>query len=102
VLDRSRIAVTEQVVRAMAEAKTRPRVFISGSAVGYYRDRADEWLTEASSGGDDFLAQLCRRWEGAARDAERLGARVVLLRTGVVLGGAGGRPAVRFPRAGPG
>ena len=86
VLEGSRIAVTEQLVRAMAEAKTRPRVFVSGSAVGYYGDQADELLTEASSGGDDFLARLCRRWESAAEDAHRLGVRVVLLRTGVVLG----------------
>ena len=83
VLERSRIAVTEQLVQAMAEVKTCPRVFISGSAVGYYGDRGDEPLTEASSGGEDFLARLCRRWESAAVDAERLGARVVLLRTGV-------------------
>ena len=97
VLEDSRITVTEQLVRAMAEAKTRPRVFISGSAVGYYGDRADERLTEASSGGDDFLARLCRRWESAAQDAERLGVRVVLLRTGVVLGRAGGALAQMLP-----
>jgi uncharacterized protein (TIGR01777 family) len=97
VLEGSRIAVTEQLVRAMAEAKTRPRVFVSGSAVGYYGDQADELLTEASSGGDDFLARLCRRWESAAEDAHRLGVRVVLLRTGVVLGRAGGALAQMLP-----
>jgi uncharacterized protein (TIGR01777 family) len=97
VLERSRIAVTEQLVQAMAEVKIRPLVFISASAVGYYGDRGDELLTEASSGGDDFLAQLCRRWERAALDAERLGARVVLLRTGVVLGRAGGALAQMLP-----
>jgi uncharacterized protein (TIGR01777 family) len=93
----SRINVTEQLVRAMAVAKTRPRVFVSGSAVGYYGDRADERLTEASSGGNDFLAHLCGRWERAAQDAERLGVRVVLLRTGVVLGRAGGALAQMLP-----
>jgi uncharacterized protein (TIGR01777 family) len=97
VLERSRIAVTEQLVRAMAEVKTCLRVFISGSAVGYYGDRGDEPLTEASSGGEDFLARLCRRWERAALDAERVGARVVLLRTGVVLGRAGGALAQMLP-----
>ncbi len=97
VLEKSRIAITEQLVRAMAEARTRPRIFISGSAVGCYGDRADEWLTEASSGGDDFLARLCGRWESAARAAEWLGARVVLLRTGVVLGRAGGALAQMLP-----
>lgn len=97
VLEESRITVTEQLVRAMAEAKPCPRVFMSGSAVGYYGDRADDRLTEASSGGADFLARLCRRWESAAQDAERLGARVVLLRTGVVLGRAGGALAQMLP-----
>ncbi len=97
VLEGSRIAVTAQLVRAMAEAKTRPRIFVSGSAVGYYGDRADELLTEASCGRDDFLARLCRRWENAAEDAHRLGVRVVLLRTGVVLGRAGGALAQMLP-----
>ena len=97
VLERSRVAVTGQLVQAMAEVKTCPRVLISGSAVGYYGDRGDEPLTEASSGGEDFLARLCRRWESAALDAERLGARVVLLRTGVVLGRAGGALAQMLP-----
>ena len=97
VLENSRIAVTEQLVCAMAAATTRPHVFISGSAVGYYGDRADESLTETSSGGDDFLAHLCRRWECAAQEADSLGARVVLLRTGVVLGRAGGALARMLP-----
>ena len=81
----------------MGEAKSRPRVFISGSAVGYYGDRTDELLTEASSAGDHFLARLCRRWECASQEAARLGARVVLLRTGLVLGRAGGALAHVLP-----
>ena len=97
VLESSRIAVTEQLVRAMAEAKSRRRVFISGSAVGYYGDRTDEPLTEASSTADDFLSRLCRRWERAAQEAARLGARVVLLRTGLVLGRAGAALAHVLP-----
>ena len=97
ILEDSRITVTEQLVRAMAEATSCPRVLVSGSAVGYYGDRADEQLTEASGGSDDFLARLCRRWESAAQDAERLGTRVVLLRTGVVLGRAGGALAPMLP-----
>jgi uncharacterized protein (TIGR01777 family) len=97
ILERSRIVVTEQLVQAMAEAKKCPRVFISGSAVGYYGDRGDEPLTEASSAGDDFLARLCGRWESAALNAEQLGARVVLVRTGVVLGRSGGALAKMLP-----
>ncbi len=97
VLEDSRIKVTALLVRAIGEAKPRPRIFISGSAVGYYGDRADETLTEASSPGGDFLAQLCRKWEGAAQEAERLGLRVVRLRTGVVLGREGGALAQMLP-----
>ncbi len=97
ILADSRIEVTGQLVRAMAAAKMRPRVFISGSAVGYYGDRGDERLTETSASGDGFLAGLCREWEAAAQPAELLGVRVVLLRTGVVLGRAGGALAQMLP-----
>ena len=96
-LEQSRVQLTEQLVDAMAAAGTRRSVLVSGSAVGYYGDRGDESLTEASAHGDDFLAQLCIRWEWAARKAENLGARVVLLRTGVVLGRAGGALARMLP-----
>src|SRR3954468_21660838 len=96
-LDDSRVALTEQLVDAMAAAGLRRSVLVSGSAVGYYGDRGGESLTEASAHGDDFLAQLCIRWEWAARKAENLGARVVLLRTGVVLGRAGGALSKLLP-----
>ena len=97
ILETSRVAVTDLLVRAMTDAKRRPSIFISGSAVGYYGDRADEQLTEASAGGDGFLARLCRQWENAAQPAERLGLRIVHLRIGVVLGRAGGALAEMQP-----
>jgi NAD(P)-dependent dehydrogenase (short-subunit alcohol dehydrogenase family) len=84
-LEDSRVTVTDVLVGAIAAARTRPGVFISGS------DRGDETLTETSTSGDGFLAQLCREWELAAQPAEALGLRVVRLRTGVVLGRAGAR-----------
>ena len=96
-LESSRVEVTDLLVRAIAKARTRPGVLVSGSAVGYYGNRADERLDEASSGGDDILARLCRRWESAAQSAESLGVRVALLRTGVVLGRAGGALAQMQP-----
>jgi uncharacterized protein (TIGR01777 family) len=97
VLEDSRVAVTDQLARAMAAAKPRPRVLVSGSAVGIYGDRGGEQLSEASSLGDDFLARLCREWESAAQPAEASGVRVVELRTGVVLGPAGGALAQMLP-----
>lgn len=84
----SRIKLTENLVDAMGQLKKaqRPRVLINASAVGYYGDRSDHELTESSSLGEGYLAELCRDWEAAAMEAERLGVRVVTLRTGVVLG----------------
>lgn len=97
ILEDSRIGVTRNLVRALEMARTRPRVFVSGSAVGYYGDRADQALTEASAAGDGYLAEICRRWEAAAQQAEALGIRVIRLRTGVVLGRSGGALAQMLP-----
>jgi uncharacterized protein len=96
-LEASRIGVTEYLVRALAAAEPRPRTLVSGSAVGIYGDRGNEPLTEQSAPGDDFLAQLCQRWERAASAAEAYGVRVVLLRTAVVLGKGGGALARMLP-----
>lgn len=97
ILRGSRVALTQELVQALDAARKRPRVLISGSAVGYYGDRADAVLTEASTPGDDFLAKLCQEWEAAARPAESLGLRVATLRIGVVLGRDGGALAQMLP-----
>jgi hypothetical protein len=65
-------------------------VIVSGSAIGYYGDRGDEVLTEASAPGDDFLADLCVQWERAAQPVVDAGIRLVTVRTGLVLGRHGG------------
>lgn len=96
-LDDSRVQLTKDLVRAIQATTPRPRVLVSGSAVGWYGDRGDERLTEQSTPGDDFLAQLCRRWEEAAMAAQASGLRVVLSRTGVVLGRDGGALAQMLP-----
>jgi hypothetical protein len=83
----SRILSTGNVARAIASGG--PTVLVSGSAVGFYGSRGDEVLDESSPGGDDFLAEVSAAWEEAARPAERR-ARVVLLRTGIVLAREGG------------
>ena len=89
-LTESRLGLTERLVKAMASATNAPRVLVSGSAVGYYGDRGEEVLTEGSAPADDFLGKLCQDWERAASRAEVVGTRVVLLRTGIVLGRDGG------------
>src|SRR5919106_2956653 len=82
----SRIDTTCAIVGAMAKAKAKPKFLINASAVGYYGACGDEMLTEKSTPGTDYLAQVCVSWEREARKAQDYGVRVVLLRTGIVLG----------------
>lgn len=86
----SRVNGTALIAKAIAEMTTKPRVFLSGSAIGIYGDRGEEILDENSSLGDDFLAGVCKDWEGATKPAEDVGVRVVHLRTSLVLGRGGG------------
>lgn len=86
----SRLRATRALVQAMEAARRPPRLLLSGSAVGYYGPRGDEVVTEAGGPGADFLSQVCVAWEGEARRAEALGARVAVLRTGLVLAREGG------------
>lgn len=90
VLRNSRIALTATLLRRIADAHHKPDVFLSGSAIGYYGDRGDDWQDESASAGQDFGALLCAEWEAAALPAEAMGIRLCLLRTGLVLDAAGG------------
>lgn len=93
----SRVDGTRHLVNALSTLSRRPKVLISASAIGIYGDRGDEVLTEQSGSGIGFLAQVTEDWESAARLAEALGIRVVLLRFGVVLGRDGGALAKMLP-----
>lgn len=88
----SRAQGTGILAGAMAEARPRggPGVLVSGSAVGYYGDRGDEILSEASPAGSGFLAEVGQAWESATAPAEAAGIRVVRLRIGLPLTPAGG------------
>jgi len=89
----SRVDGTTTVARAMAEALAAgqgPRVLLSSSAIGFYGDTGDRLTDETGPTGEGFLADVCRQWEAATAAAEQAGARVVHLRTGIVLSGAGG------------
>lgn len=86
----SRVVGTQHLIEAMSGAKSRPGVLVCASAVGYYGNRGEEELTEEAGAGKDFLAEVCQAWETEARRAEALGVRVVMLRTGIVLGPGGG------------
>ena len=93
----SRTQGTALLAGALARLDQPPAVLLSASAIGYYGDRGDEHLDEASSGGSDFLAQVCREWETAADPARDAGMRVVHPRTGVVLSRSGGALAEMLP-----
>jgi hypothetical protein len=86
----SRIEGTRTLVSALGRLPRRPAVLLAASAVGIYGSRGEEILTESSSPGGGFLADLTKEWEAAANTAESLGIRVVNLRFGVVLGRDGG------------
>lgn len=93
----SRVDLTARLVAALEGLTKRPRVLVSGSAVGVFGDRGDQPLDETSAAGTGFLPGLCADWEAAARRAESLGLRVVLVRTGIVLGLDGGALVSMLP-----
>ena len=84
----SRIEPTEVLSAAVVEASV--PVLINASAVGYYGDTGGRTADETAPPGEGFLAQLCQDWEAATAPAANDGARVVLVRTGLVLAPSGG------------
>lgn len=88
----SRVIGTRHLVQGLAALgeDERPSVLIGGSAIGYYGAHGDEPIDEEAPCGVDFLAQTCNAWETETVAAERLGVRVVRVRTGVVLHRDGG------------
>lgn len=86
----SRVTGTRNLVRGLKEALPHPKVLVSTSALGYYGNCGDDVLTEAAGPGNDFLADVCVRWEEEAVHAEDFGMRVVRLRSGHVLSPKGG------------
>ena len=93
----SRIGSTDLIARAIATAPGPPKAFITMSAVGYYGNRGGEILTEQSTAGENFLAQVCRAWEASSAPARAVGVRVVHARAGIVLGHGGGILAALVP-----
>jgi uncharacterized protein (TIGR01777 family) len=86
----SRVGGTRLLASALARLDAKPRTLVCASAIGYFGNRGDELLDEASSAGDGFLSEVCTEWERAASPAAEAGIRVVHLRLGLVLSPAGG------------
>lgn len=81
----SRIGSTRFLAETLAGLEQAPKTLVVASAIGYYGSRDDELLTEESSPGSGFLANLCQAWEDAVAPAREAGIRVINLRSGVVL-----------------
>lgn len=98
VLEASRMQSTRSLAAAIRTVKTKPHVFIQGSAMGFYgaHDNGGEF-DESASPGSDFLARLCVAWEGEAQPVAMLGCRLVVIRTGIVLSRKGGALAKLLP-----
>ncbi len=88
ILLESRLNATGSLVAAMRSLPAPPRVFVSASGAGYYGPTGDQPIGEAAPAGDDFLGRMASAWEAAAAPASAH-ARVVLLRTGLVMGAEG-------------
>ncbi len=86
----SRVDSTRLLADTIAALQHPPAVVVNASAVGYYGDGAGSILTEASTAGSGFLAELCVAWEAATAPAAQAGIRVANLRSGIVLSVAGG------------
>jgi uncharacterized protein len=90
VLSDSRIHPVRLLVQSFGKLRQKPHVFLCASAIGYYGNRGDEILTEASASGTDFLSEVCRQWEAEAMQAQGHGNRTACLRFGVILSIRGG------------
>ncbi|MER6128830.1 TIGR01777 family oxidoreductase [Streptomyces sp. NPDC001795] len=93
----SRVLGTAALAEAVASLPGPPRVFVSGSAIGYYGETGDREVDEKSPPGDGFLPSMCVEWEEAAAAAQEAGVRTVFVRTGLVVARGGGAWGRLFP-----
>ncbi|WP_030805286.1 TIGR01777 family oxidoreductase [Streptomyces sp. NRRL S-337] len=93
----SRVLGTRALAEALASMDVPPRVFVSGSAIGYYGDTGDRRTDESAPAGHGFLPEVCVDWEAAARPAQDAGIRTVFARTGLVVARSGGAWGRLFP-----
>ncbi|MFI9080545.1 TIGR01777 family oxidoreductase [Streptomyces sioyaensis] len=93
----SRVLGTRTLAAALTAMDTPPRVFVSGSAIGYYGDTGDRRTDESAPAGHGFLPEVCVAWEDAAKPAREAGIRTVFARTGLVVARSGGAWGRLFP-----
>jgi uncharacterized protein (TIGR01777 family) len=93
----SRVQSSELLVRSILALDSKPEVVVTSSAVGFYGDGGERELAESSPAGNGFLAEVCVKWEACWRPLVEAGVRVVMLRTGVVMGKGGALKAMERP-----
>lgn len=94
----SRIKSTDKIVQIIKQMKTKPTVFISGSAIGFYGTSTDLVFTEKTvASGNDFLADVVTKWENTAKQIESMGIRTIYARFGLILGQEGALPLMTLP-----
>ncbi|MGW1724697.1 TIGR01777 family oxidoreductase [Streptomyces sp. NPDC002306] len=93
----SRVLGTTALAEAMTALDRPPRVFLNGSAIGFYGDTGDRVADEDTPAGHGFLPGLCVEWEAAAAPAREAGVRTVFSRTGLVVARGGGAWGRLFP-----
>ncbi|MFE2585693.1 TIGR01777 family oxidoreductase [Streptomyces sp. NPDC059378] len=98
----SRVLGTAALAEAVAALDRPPRVFVNGSAIGFYGETGDRIVDEDAPAGRGFLAELCVAWEAAAAPAREAGVRTVFPRTGLVVARGGGAWQRMFPLFGAG
>ncbi|MEM9218431.1 MAG: TIGR01777 family oxidoreductase [Cyanobacteria bacterium P01_F01_bin.150] len=93
----SRQMGTTKIVEAIAQADSKPTVLVNSSAIGYYGTSETDRFDEASPPGNDFLAEVCKNWEAAAQEVTSNETRLVIIRTGIVLGMGGAIAKMYMP-----
>lgn len=103
-LHASRRGLTQSLVAWMARAHNKPRLMISGSAIGYYGAQSDSDLSALSEDAPAqaiFMSEICQAWEASAQAVRQLGVTLTVLRLGIVLGpcstGQGALPKMLLP-----
>jgi uncharacterized protein (TIGR01777 family) len=86
----SRVKSANLIYNCLKNTPNHVKGFLSASAVGIYGDSGDQLVTEESQYADDFLAEVCKKWENASWQMHELGIRTVIFRTGLVLSDKGG------------
>jgi len=97
-ISNSRFNISEALIKYLENTPHKPKLLVSGSAIGYYGlGIGDAELDETALGDESFSSQLCQHWESIALQAEELGIRCCILRTGIVLAKEGGALSKMMP-----